>query len=534
MKKSILYSILVCSVCVVAGDFDGYDLFGDEPIGIDARDIAGGIAVPIGAGITSPSSAIENLFVLNLMGFVEQPFYRHTYFPSKRDVLDLPSLFPYTPLRSNIDFTFFYNRTLKLNFTKTGNTINDFTTIGELGDLIQALPANLLPDDTIPLYLQQIRNVFAEERRVGFIFDGFKRTDNGFIFGFRLPFYYLERNWNLPPQNQKRMKELAAIGDGANTTAAPQDQSAYYHLVINDALGFGDMRFIFGCLALETDRFKTVLGADITVPSAFAIQRGVIGSNMSKAYTPQELELIAIFDEVLASPPNIQYATDVAIDFGKNALIQLGAIALKPFLGMEKNTGLSLFWDQHVDGVRGIRYFSRIRLAWYIPQTQNHFFVFNKNPNDFTESALQADPALGLEFVEQNILYNYFPLKAPTKMRTRTMLEVIGGINFDITNNWEFWIAMDYWSLQRDRLDNTKVPKDIIVSLETNSSLQPPINIEAALRPTAIQAKIFGGFTYTSFRERADIEVSLVADQTFANSAIGKDLTLGLRIMWAF
>lgn len=486
---------------------------------------AGSAFQPPAPAMVTPQNTIDALLTFKILDIAQLGLYRTTALTAKRDVDDLPALFTTTPLISSYQLNTFFNYTPKMLFSRNGDSIDDLTTLSEFGDFIRGLDQSLLPADNLPQYLAVLTNGFAEERRVGFLYQSFYRTANDFMIGFRLPLYYLERNWNLNMAAQKELKEMASAAGGEASTSS---QSAYYPLVVNDAFGFGDARFIAGYIAHESDKLKTCVGLDITAPTGFALKRGLIGSDMSNSYTPQILDLQEIVSAALSNPINTTYLTAVGNDFGQNAIKQLGAIGLAAFMGMEQDPALGLFIDQHIDGWRGVRFFGRVRGAAYFPRTKPWFYNYIKNPADFVPADYEHDESplsvLQLNFIQRQLLSNYFPLRYDTHFKTRYMLHALGGINFDIANNWEFFLGYDYWTLSGDRVSR----------LYYNDQADCPLDIARALRPASMQQKLFGGLTYTSFRQFYDIDASLTFDQTIASHMVGKDTTINIQVAWFF
>lgn len=536
--KLVKFLVLAACISTHVAAFDFYrDDF--EDLIADAEEAGGGpVELELPAGV-NPVLVVESMQNFKAIEMAELGTYQQTAIASKRDVLDLPALYRTTPLSSVINLNIFLNSVAKLVYGEHGTSIDDLTTLADINSVLGGLDKTWITIKnsglTAPDMIDLLRDAYAQEWRVGGLLDLFKRLENDVIIGLRLPIYYLLRHWNMPLSNRRRLMQIGA--SLTSNTAAPSKDTDYFPYVINDAIGLGDARLTAAWVLPDScDRVTTVFGGDVTLPSSWAVKRGVLGNDMAAATEVQIIDLGQLYEALFVSQPvNEAYIVSVFNDFGPNAVYQMGAVGLGTYLGMEKQAELGIFIDRHFEERRGFRMFLRGRAAVLLPRTRSWYFNLKKNPADFNpddyqttedpeDPVVQAEFQEKLEFLEVMISRGVFPIKAQAHFDARAMVHAMLGANFDISNNWEFFFGYDFWCLQGDQISKITLGEPVNHKLD----------IAQALRPTAIQNKMFGGITYTSYRESCDVEASLVVDQTFSSKAIGEDFTVNFMISWVF
>lgn len=135
-------------------------------------------------------------------------FYRYTNPPHQRSLLDYPL---YTlhqwclPCHWQFNISFFYNQNSQANFTKEGTTIDSYLDFDN-GNLLQDIDQLEFGID-IPTAIELLRNFKLQERRCGFMLNGYHKQC-GWVFDVKTPLYYLERNFFLTSAEKEALENL--------------------------------------------------------------------------------------------------------------------------------------------------------------------------------------------------------------------------------------------------------------------------------------------------------------------------------------
>lgn len=471
----------------------------------------------------TPNEILGLLAEFHINRIVESGFYRYTYNPQTRNVLDIPLITPFCPHQSECKFNIFYNQTNRVYLTKNSSCIDSYLTLSEHSDFLDDLD-QLISTQTnlnVPQLIGYFKEAYVEERRAGGLLQWWYRWNN-FVFGAQMPLMYQERNFNLPQETVEKITHTLGGNDTPSNT-----QKAYQQHVVFDKVGIGDLRLTASWHPLETDLARLCTGFDCTVPTDTAFATGLIGSNLDKAYEPVIPNLTAIISEAVGgdSTDSIQGAMGLGFD----VIDQLGAILLNNSLGYNRQWSLGWFIQPEYSPRPRINIVTRGRIACIFGKNVCRYFNQVKNPADFTDEAFSPDlpesqAAQQLEFLQTQLRYNYFPYRAHTHLKSRIMVEGTIMPRLSFTDNWELILGYDYWYLSADRLVmNTTVP-----------GIQYPLNPCSAQRPSAWQQRLFGNLQYTAYHPYHDILFTLGADAVPGHSGIGADwsIVLGFAITY--
>ena len=295
LSVTCLYSV---SNDVVIDDLDVYAAMLEERNGmrasacIDAQGILDLIADPDG---------------INAPGKLQQNLYLHTYNVNQRSLLDMPQFLirEYClPQSWQINTWFFYNETTRANFTAEGKNITSYWDI-ENANFIQNLDQIDFGID-IPTAIQLFGFLKMQERRGGFMFD-VAHARGRFNIEFKIPLYYLERNFFVTPEEQELLAQFFGSGDS----------SADNKNFISDRVGFGDTRLTIGFFAIEDDRLQVNVGGEATIPTQIAFKKGLLGSDFKKNSNHPIFNIFELFQLVFCETPDLEAAKEMSLNFSR-------------------------------------------------------------------------------------------------------------------------------------------------------------------------------------------------------------------------
>ncbi|MCL4380430.1 hypothetical protein M1466_03020 [Candidatus Dependentiae bacterium] len=507
------------------------DIFIDQELyAFDASTAATDIAVPQ----LTPEEVLTFLGLIHANQLAFLDFYRKTYNPQTRNLLDIPLVAPFCPHESEWRCNIFYNQTDKLflafdDCSGCDSTINSYLTLSDHADfitqLIQEL-SDLIPDDKkgitiFPQVIALFQGTYVQERRAGGMFQWWQRW-HSLVFGAQLPLLYQERNINLPVTSKEALNHILQEAQSPS-----EQQSTYKQHVLFDKVGIGDLRLTASWHPVEMDRIRICTGIDCTVPTDTAFATGLIGGNIATNVQPFTPDLTLLLSEAIAGATGP--ATQMILDEGINVVDQLGALLLNNSLGYERQWSFGFFIQPEFSPIPQLNIITRARVACIIGRTVCRQFLQCKNPADFADAKFSPDlptaqATAAIQFLETQLHYNYFPYATRARLNNRCLAELTCMPIWQFNDNWSLVTGYDFWVLQRDTLSlNTMVP-----------TLQYPLIPQSAERPTAWQQKLFGNLQYTSYHPSCDIILNMGADATFASHGIGKDLSIVLGFAVAY
>lgn len=494
----------------------------------------------------TPEEIILALQAVGAFKVLESPFYQRTNALNQRSLLDLPFTEP-RPCKVERDRMFvahiFYNHTLRSYFTGHSSDIKSYldlkqqTLIG-LIDNITTLPgfeeffssANF--DFDLDRILNLFRNTTVNDRRAGLMlqFLGHYRNIHLRIL---YPFYYHERNFYLTDKEQK------AIEHEFGATTKKEQKEFQERYLISDKLGFGDMR-----IELDFKLFKKVpslrLGLFTTLPIAFSLKKGMMGTIFPKPSCQPFIDFSRLFDIVMvynSSPEQQeqleQEARCIIESFALGALDRLSANLLEPSLGNGGHFGIGAFLRTKTPlamflkwpWANKVSFNNRMSIEYQFSALRKRFFI--KNPDlvgfrqrDFDDPD-QAES--NLLFLERELIDRAYPIALDTPIHKGFIFRTTSQFCW-AHNNWGLIVGTDWWVQSTEHLG---VP-------HTGPETLTRINRYKAKMPFAYQNKIMGSVVYTHYTPERDWHFSFIADKTMISAGIGKDYTLAISIETSF
>ncbi len=482
-----------------------------------------------------PETIITLLKDLGALQILQEPFYLFTNSINSRDIIDYPDFEP-RPCKQDEDrmlvWHIFYNQTSHGYLTGHSTDMNKYLAL-EQDTLLEKLENSL--EKIIGLGFNNSFNVaetlalFAhtkvQERRAGFMFQSLTKWDR-INLRIALPFYYRQRNFFLTNVERRAIEQQF----GAST---PEEQREFQdnHL-ISDTLGFGDTR-----LELDFKLFQSApnvrLGVELTIPTAFAVKKGLKGTHFPKPSGQPTFDFDQLYDLIgnITDPTAQQEVLTILREFSLCALDRLSANLLDTQLGngnhfgigalLRTKTPLALFlkwpWADKVC------FNNRTSIQYLFPSTERRFYI--KNPSNFSVRNFDdAEQAINnLTFLEQELVDRIYPIALDTGIQNGLQFRATSQFCFSHCG-WSFIVGTDWWVQGKERFSNPK---------GTPEQLQQ-INRRKAQTRFAYQNKIMGSIVYTLERPEHDWHFSIVGDATTINAGIGKDFTVAVSIETSF
>lgn len=486
----------------------------------------------------TPCEAVVALISLNALDLLRHDFYRRTNPLNQRSLLDLPIMLPqkYSLSEWVVGGHVFYDQTTRDRFTRRSDSIcsylnildpNILDNLSSFIDIIrEAIPGfELNPFDVFPLFA----NMTIQERRLGFMFHAMRRW-NTIRFRFHLPFYYQESNYYLTE------KEQAAIEDELGASE-DQDKFASEHF-IGDKIGFGDLRLAADFPVGKEKRLK--VGAQVTIPTAFAIKKGLMGSSYCKQERGPKLDFLKLFELGQGTEEQQAQAQQMGTDFALAAVDHLSANLIEIPMGNNHHFGIGGYYRSKFnigelierDWAQKLQYKGHVSLELLLPAWERRYFKelddsnrfkalnLNRSRNSIIDDA--CDDAVYarrvLEFMECQLTDKFFPFALDARVSPGIVFNSTSKIGYE-GKRWGFDFGWNTWVMGPEKINKIKIPKD----------LPQDLNIKVAEKPLAYQATAFGTLFLKSPRKH-DWYVSLNFGQTFSISGIGEEFSLSLNV----
>jgi hypothetical protein len=469
-------------------------------------------------------NVLENFNVLNILK--KHHVYKRSNSVLNRNIHDLPT-FTWTCVDNGcltLAALPFFNQTSKMFFTENSPFIKSYINLGNnnlINDISQGL--DIIPNLSIGKILPLFQQIKLEERRAGIYFRA--ASDYGpLTFQFSWPLLYVERNFILSPEEERKLKENEFISQFSTGTNKAETEAFIKPHVVSDKIGFGDMRFhaLYTPYFENNDRFT--IGGFITLPTAFAFRDGVIGSSFCKKNGRPPFN----FEEILrvAFQCDKSRSTQIAI-FNQLKNLALGVL---DHLTGNFETGLGnnghltigplLEYEHRFNNYWGIT--TQANVQYVAPCDEIRAFIRPKNLKAFDQHDFK-DPAQveeNIKFIQNRILDMFFL----TPLKVKVQPGPIAQINSYLTYTYDCFkgsVGYDFWYQGQEKFKAIESP-------------HPAINIQKALNPAGLQNKVFGSLLGTVPQGDGLLQLGLRWDYTFASRGIGKDFTLAADIQFLY
>ncbi|HEV2600854.1 MAG TPA: hypothetical protein VGT41_01020 [Candidatus Babeliales bacterium] len=548
VKSCILITILliVSSKPVIAGHQFEDPLFGNETI---ENDLINNFLDSTEFDITrdpTPQDTASLLVELGAVAILQEDFFLHTNPLVTRPVTTLS---PFYNARipaycKTANFNFFYNQTSRMNFTKESTAISSYLAIqsqslldkinsSTITDLIKKLKFDLFPVDLLALF----KNTAINERRAGCMFQYDRRWDR-MRFRSMTPLYYLERNFFLTENERENIERTLG-----KTSEEDAFNFAKQHLIC-DKVGIGDTRIMIDVDLYSCTVFDSKIGFCLTLPTAFSMGSGLIGSSFKKSQKRPVLNITNLLALLEGTTAQQEQAKELATAFGLGIIDSLSANLLNAELGNNKHLGVGVYYEsatalENFIKMPWARHFSLKSygmLEYQIPKTERRYFVafdesqlynnlrLNRSKEDISND-IDNDPIYAqqvLTFLEQQIVDKFYPFPFDVQVHPIIMVHTVSKLQYDAPN-WGFFLGFDFWLASKEQLKNVGI-------VRTDNNRPPNIDIGKAIKPRAYESKIIAGASWSIKRDNLDWLLSLNGDSSYWGSGIGNNFTLSFNV----
>ncbi len=477
----------------------------------------------------NPADVVGILIDLNALCILQQDLYLHTNELNQRSLLDygifLPQKFYCSPWE--VGAHLFYNQTTRDNYTRTSTKLCSYlaifqeTLLQELQRQIEDLDLDTPVDlrAVVPLF----RNMTVQERRTGFMIHGMRRW-GPYRFRFLFPLYYNESNFFLTPEELDLIQAQLGITDPAEDLDFAQK-----HLIA-DKFGFGDLRLNFDFPLARAGSVTTKLGLQATIPTGWALKKGLYGSHFCKLCRGPILDFCELFvlrDDFEALQKIIEKFALTAIDHFSANLIDTpmgngGHFGLGAYIRSKTklSTVIKRPWAEHIT----MR--SRISVEYLFPRTQQRYFIEACDQLRFAALGLDRPPSVIIEQVEEDPLYartvlgflekqftdKIFPFALPVKVRPGIIFRWMTKYMYE-AQRWGYFVGTDTWLTTKEKLSDIHIPRNFPKLL----------NQKIAQKPFGYQVGIMGNLFW---KLEHNWMLSLNGEYNFASTGIGHDFVL--------
>ncbi|MCF7900186.1 hypothetical protein K9K77_01620 [Candidatus Babeliales bacterium] len=271
---------------------------------------------------------------------LKNTFYKYTHPLRKKSVLDFPS---FTHKHEKWKFSFFYNQITKGYYRESNSGMGSYLNIEQKG-ILEVLDELEFQNEKLPHVLGLLDAIKTQERRIGMIVQRKGHLKN-MQWTFQIPFLYQAYNFYLSSiERQAIMQESLFTHREASSQVAiqPASQPAgessgpvdfFKRHLLSDKIGFSDARLSFS--------FSKSWEFFITIPCAYALKKGIIGSyfDQNKKGTPFDLHADCVD---LYVEGNYAQLRQNAFDYGLAALERASSVILENPLGNRGHVGLGI------------------------------------------------------------------------------------------------------------------------------------------------------------------------------------------------
>ncbi len=484
--------------------------------------------------LTPPSSPEESPPMINLVAILREDIYRKTTGPvTIRSLLDLPSLTPDYFYNNYWTFTteLFFNYTPKVYLTKDSPFLRSYLDLNNENIINEIENIEFTSVENVPDILGLFSTTKFRQYRAGFMFGFARHWDNWTICG-RIPLYYLLEHFYLTDQEIENIQKNPFFSTGASGElgTSQSDEVMRFGLkhLVCDKFGTGDARLSLLAHPVKQECQNLWFGLQVTIPTAKAFKRGLIGGEFSPDMPIPPLNLQHFFNVFFCNNaiPELNNAVikKESTEFAIDVLDRLSTILINSPMGNGKHFGLGpeIDWRYQVNDYLSMHGYTSIQV--YIPHRENRFFLIKKTESDFDRN--WRDPALAgenLALLNQLIVETLFPVG----IRTTVTPGVRFQMNYQLlykSEHWDLSGGFDYWIQGHDYIQ----PLLPIVPFHLH------LVRDKAARPAAHQGKVFASVGYYDSIVRSgcitDWYVCANMDATVFNKGIGQTYTVGLRV----
>ena len=473
--------------------------------------------------------------IVDVRPILIEPLYLRTHPLVTRNVLDLPlfSLYRLDRDRASFKFDLFYNQTTEMKFDTNNTDIdvylgvqepNTLLALAKLEKQVREVVKDFSFNANILSLLQYVSHAKVTERRAGILMTGIVPFEKA-VCEFKLPVIYQERNFDLSDSDITGLNRLKLPG-GPISKNDPLTNFIRRYLLA-DRIGLGDLRLTAMAKIVDHEDVQYFLGAEITLPTHFAFQRGVLSCAYEQVMVNPDFDLCRILQLLqLAKNAKAQndhdqatvyfdQATICAKDFLLGALRQLSSNVLDE--PEHRSVGIAAvlkseweFTDWAFLRTRTIlEYLTSYRAARYYVQKRNQRVFVGY---DFEDESKARE---NIDVINTLLIRKLYPFVIKTIVRPGFQFKNTTSVNLH-HGNWRLALGTDIWWRQAEKINMCCQP----------GRFSDSIDIEKGHIDEVYQTKAFGGITYQKETTNHILEFNFAAETSLLSEFVGDDISL--------
>ena len=446
--------------------------------------------------------------------------------------------FPRYEFGKNFSGWVIYNQTYKGHLWKDKKTIEHVFNLGQenLIELIDEAQGIINGQDVAAIDVPEILSLFkpikAQEHKLAFMMQ-YARSFNSFKFACNLPFVYQLNTFFLTNAERKAIE---------NTPFYDPSTAIHFatHHLISDKFGIGDMQISLEKLLKEGKSYSIFGGVDITLPTAFAFKKGLVGTYFDKRKQRPSLDihedlLSPYFDSSNGQPERKGVFLANAESFLLKAVDRMTTIFIENELGSDGHLGVGTFIRSTINLLPHVRLTTKTKFDVPLPRNEWRFI---RKP--ITTQEIQnilnlphltvPESSVKISLLNDKILQNLFPQSYKTQVfpgiiaQTTLKISHQGNLWCDCDEEgiWEQFIGVDTWYQAKEKFIKIDVP----------ASEQTLLDIASAQRGYALQSTFFLGVEKN--RKDSNWNLGFVASYGALSYGIGSDITLAFTLSREF
>ena len=478
--------------------------------------------------IISKNDAVINLTdptTINAQKILQNPLYYRSNPPMRRNIIDNPIFQQFVEQGNpgqNFSFKPFMTQTFKEYFYDTRSNINYYIDMNQneannqLNDLLTVIDNVDFAGFNVSNVLGLFNTIYLEERRAGAMFEYVKSTDAWTLSG-RIPFYYSEHNLNMPEEDQVKVQKNSFF------SSSDFDEVAFAreHL-ISDQVGFGDLRINFEYLFIDTHKQTFSAGIRGTIPTAFAVKKGLYGTNFNVEAPAPNFDLYTdLLLPGLSTPPdqNIPLVQQNVQTLGYAIMDRLATILVQTPLGNKQHLGIGVFTHNKMIFSEKLSLSGLFSAEMLLPANEQRFFIINTPLSAFNAfNWANTDAATGqlsakLDFLNQQFINKFFPVRYKVSVFPGFIIQSTSALTYR-GRRLEITGGTDLWWHTNERFLSIDAPKEI-----KNQSI---INKSTAKHGYGFQT-MFWGSLEKKFKPGSSWKFGLRVESTTNGFGVGKE-----------
>lgn len=461
---------------------------------------------------------------------LKNPFYFYTHPFQRRNIVDdLIFNFPSYQINEMVSCIPFYNETSQVQYVRDRNGIKEYIDM-EQRNILNTIDVADYPDINIPEMLHLFENIKIQERRLGVMFQYSCILENTWNFSFHVPCLYQEHNYFLNSSERKAIENNSFI---SSLEGDAWDFITNY--LLSDKFGCGDLRASLEKTIKKTFSYELNIGVDITLPTAFAVKKGVVGSYFNKRSQTPSLDIINDFlDPFVEDNQTLANANGEALAL--NILKRANSILLDYHLGNNRHLEIGLFYRSTMIFSPTVQLTSKALFNIVLPGSERRFIlkkqsnaelnaIYNRhfdNDDDGDPDINVAAAPADVQRIQEIFIEKYFPESYDVTVFPGIELSSSSKLTYE-RKKYTWYVGSEMWYRSKERF----------LTVHSRAYSLDDLEIAKAKKEYAYQTKTWFGFDKNKTENTVWQWGSRISFSGI-NDGIGDDFTLTLHFLKEF